>query len=154
MGAPRTREEVSIAPNPAANMASVMLEVAVISAISTIPVNGARTTPVKNAVIPTTANATGETTYSAGTSSLTPVDAAHLPIKFGFGVLFGGFHQLHDNQWSDIRGLLDGHLSRGGNNAVIHGQDINEHSQNHQDHAQDKQPVSVKFFLRRTHLRG
>jgi hypothetical protein len=49
----------SMATKHAASIGSSSVTLAVISVTSTMPVSGARTTPVKNAAIPTTANPCG-----------------------------------------------------------------------------------------------
>jgi hypothetical protein len=59
MGALRISVGTSIATQQAPSIGNSIVTLAVISVTSTMPVSGARTTPVKKAAIPTTANASG-----------------------------------------------------------------------------------------------
>jgi hypothetical protein len=59
MGAFPSIVGTSMAVKHAPSMGNSIVELPVISAISAMPVTGARTTPVKKAAIPTTAKATG-----------------------------------------------------------------------------------------------
>ena len=59
MGGSPSSVGTSIAVKQAASIGRSMGKLAVISITRTMPVTGARTTPVKNAAMPTTAKATG-----------------------------------------------------------------------------------------------
>ena len=59
MGGSLSSVGTSIATAHAHNIGSSIVTLAVISVVSTMPVIGARTTPVKKAAMPTTANPSG-----------------------------------------------------------------------------------------------
>ena len=59
MGGSRSSDGTNMATKHAQIIGNSIETLAVISVTSTMPVTGARTTPVKKAAIPTTANPTG-----------------------------------------------------------------------------------------------
>ena len=74
MGALPRSVGISMAAKHAPSIGNSIVRLPVISVIKTMPVTGARTTPVKKAAMPTTAKASGGTARLGSTNWQTPAN--------------------------------------------------------------------------------